>query len=379
MVPRVRPNRRAVRILHIVESLDVGGLERVVLALSDWQRRQGHEVRIGCLFHRGRLADSALQAGIPVFECGKQSGLDLTAVRRLRRELVRFRPDVLHSHNAAAQYYSTFASAFLGVPVRLNTRHGMGNTYASARLDLLYRLTARSTQYSVAVCDAAKNSFLSRGVFSASKARVVRNGIDLAPFAAPQPQAGDRAAATTALPQDASVVFGTVGRLSPAKNHLLLLEAFAQLVQRHAQARLVIVGDGAMRSVIEQNVRRLQLQDRVTLLGERSDIVALLSSMNVFVLSSDTEGYSLALVEAAAAGLPIVCTRVGGNEEIVSNQVTGLTVPAADLGSLTDAMYLLATDATLRARMGQAAQAWAAAHGSLSAMYQSYLALYQSP
>jgi glycosyltransferase involved in cell wall biosynthesis len=368
-----------VKILHIVESLDVGGLERVVLALSDWQRRQGHEVRIGCLFHRGRLADRAEQAGVEVFECGKQAGLDLTAVRRLRRELVRFRPDVVHSHNAVAQYYSTVASAFLGVPVRLNTRHGMGNTYASARLDLLYRLTARSTQYSVAVCDAAKNSFLSRGVFSATKARVVRNGIDLSPYTAQSPQGTDSAVGGTALPHDSTVVFGTVGRLSPAKNHLLLLEAFAQLVQQHSQVRLVIVGDGAMRSAIEQNVLRLHLQNSVTLLGERSDIVALLSSMNVFVLSSDTEGYSLALVEAAAAGLPIVCTSVGGNEEIVSHQVTGLTVPAADPGALARAMHTLAIDAKLRARMGQAGAAWAAAHGSLAAMYQAYLALYQPP
>ncbi len=113
------------------------------------------------------------------------------------------------------------------------------------------------------------------------------------------------------------------------------------------------------------------------LLGQRGDVPDLLAGMDVFVLSSRTEGYSLALVEAAAAGLPIVATDVGGNAEIVAQDVTGLLVPAGDPQALARALEALSDDPGLRARMGEAARRWALEHGSIDSMYRHYLWLYQ--
>lgn len=372
------------RIAHVVETLQVGGAEQMVVALARLQRERGHEVSIACLFGEGPLAARAREAGIEVTDCGKRAGLDLAAAMRLRRWLRARRPEVLHTHNPVPHYYAVAAGAGLGIRTVLNTRHGMGASGDVGRRERLYRWAMRSSDFGVAVCRAARERFVAQGVIPAEKAVTVPNGIDLARAKPRSAEARARLLQSLGVAGD-PFVFGSVGRLNALKDQVTMLRAFAQVLrefEEHAGspsrgAILVIAGEGEQRPALEREIAALALESRAFLLGQRDDVPEVLASMDAFVLSSRTEGYSLALVEAAAAGLPIVATDVGGNAEIVEEGVTGRLVPPGDPQALARAMSALAGSEAELARMRAAGRGWALEHGSLDAMYQEYLRLYR--
>lgn len=368
--------QRPLRIVHVVESLAIGGLERVVLALSGWQMRRGQSPRIVCLFDEGALAPQAAAQGIEVVALDKRAGVDLRAARRLRAVLREAVPDVLHTHNPMSHYYAAAASLGLGIRRVVNTRHGMGPSGgSSSRLERLYRLSLSVTDDAVAVCHAGRDRFVAAGIIPPRLARVVHNGIDVGAFGASRGHAGAALRSEFGIAWDA-VIVGTVGRLSAVKDMRSMLEAVS-LLDRDLPWMLVIVGDGEQRRALEQAAGALGIATRVRFAGMRADVPELLGGFDVFVQSSRSEGYSLALVEAAASGLPIVATRVGGNAEIVADAGTGHLVPAAQPQALARALEPLVADAGLRQRMGAAGRRWALAHGSIDAMGQSYLDLYE--
>ena len=365
-------------IVHVVESLAVGGLERVVLSLASWQRRRGDVARIVCLFHEGALAAEARSLGIDLLALDKTRGLDVRALRALRAALRGARPDVLHTHNAVAHYYAAAAAFGLGISCVINTRHGMGTVRDSRRLDRLYRTALLGTDVAASVCHAGQDRFVQTGVIPLAKAVVVPNGVAMAGIEARTPVA--KAALLAQLGRPAgTLLLGTVGRLSPVKDHATLLLAVQKLRGSGRAIELVVVGDGETRSALEAQARALLIDDGVHFLGMRQDVAQLLPAFDVFVLSSTSEGYSLALVEAAAAALPIVATQVGGNADIVVDGHNGRLVPAQSADALAAAVAELADDTALRERMGTAGRQWALRHGSIDAMGQAYLGLYQDP
>ena len=374
-------------IVHVVESLDVGGLERVVLALVAWQIQQGHRSRIVCLFHEGALAAQARASGIEVVAVGKRLGFDGHALRLLRAELSRNAPDVVHTHNAVTHYYTALARVGLRLRRLLNTRHGMGSLHGTSRLDRLYKAALIGTHAAVSVCQAVQTRFVDTGVIPQRKAAVVANGVAIEKITARSFAAKQQLMAQLGG-REGAVVLGTVGRLSPVKDHDNLLQALRLVKDAGRSVELVVVGDGETRPGLEALARSLGLQAQVHFLGMRQDVAALLSAFDIFVLSSISEGYSLALVEAAAAALPIVATDVGGNADIVHTvedasagaelQRNGLLVPAKDSPALAAALLCLADDAALRERMGAAGRAWALKHGTVDAMGRAYQRLYQA-
>ena len=365
-------------IVHVVESLDVGGLERVVLSLVAWQLAQGHRSRIVCLFHEGALAQEARASGIEVVAVGKQVGFDWRALRLLRSALARGKPDVVHTHNAVTHYYAALAGIGLGLARFVNTRHGMGSMRGSTRLDRLYRAALWRTHAAVSVCGAVQERFVASGVIPALKARVVANGVVMDNIA-PRHLDAKKALLTQLGRPTSAVVLGTVGRLSPVKDHGSLLLAVRCLRDQGQAVELVVVGDGETRVALQAQAHSLGLTDNVHFLGMRQDVAQLLAAFDVFVLSSISEGYSLALVEAAAAALPIVATKVGGNADIVHDHRNGLLVPAQDHAGLAAALSRLTTNAALREQMGLAGRTWALQHGTVDAMGSAYLRLYLEP
>jgi glycosyltransferase involved in cell wall biosynthesis len=363
-------------VVHVVESLEVGGLERVVLSLARWQAAQGHAVRIICLFHAGALAGEAAAAGIAVAVADKSTGLDLPAVARLRRLLGPSRVDVMHTHNAVAHYYAALAAVGLRVGRIVNTRHGMSPS-SGRRLRLLYRLALAGTASVAAVCQAARDEFVRSARLPASKLVVVPNGVPVERIEARSDAARQALLAELGRPADVFLV-GTVGRLSPVKDHFILLEVVATLRRSGRAVDLVIVGDGETRAALERAVLQHDLGDCVHLLGMRADVPRLLAAMDAFVLPSLSEGYSLALVEASAAALPLVATRVGGNAEILADETTGLLVEPRDAAGIAAALARLADDPALRERLGSAGRAWALGHASIGAMGRAYDRLYQA-
>ena len=362
-------------IVHVVENLDRGGLERTVVDLIASQRDAGHECRVICLFKLGLLARELLASGVRVDACGKRPGLDLRALRRARA-LIRQSPDaVIHTHNAMAHYYAVLASLGLPVKCRINTRHGMGGRTRSGRQEWLYRQSLRGTDYAVAVCEAARQRFAADGMHPRRALLSVPNGIRLERFRPADDVARQLLVAELGLPTGSRII-GTVGRLQPVKDHALLLRAFAKVRVQVPEAALVIVGDGPLRAALEAQAEQAGLSDAVRFMGDRHDVPRLLTGMEVFALTSTSEGYSVALLEACASSLPIVATDVGGNREIVRHGINGRLVPSGDTAAIATALIALLRGGEQAAAMGRAGYAWAQAEASFRTMAERYHGLY---
>lgn len=363
------------RLTHVVENLNRGGLERVVIDLVRAQRELGYDCEVVCLFEAGSLAAEVTAAGIPVHACGKRGGLDLGAIARLRGHLRRHRTQVLHTHNAVAHYHAIAAALGLGIRRTVNTRHGMGVQQAGGRREWLFRRTLGRTDVVATVCEAARRDVLAQGLIPAAKVVAIPNGIRLDAF---EP-ASD--AARTALVRELGLPLGTrligaVGRLNWAKDPVSLVRAFRMVRERHPATALVWIGDGALRTEVEAAAKSEGVADRVILLGDRSDVPRLLTGLDLYAMSSLTEGYSIALLEACAAGLPIVATDVGGNGEIVRDGVNGLLVPARDPQRLAQALIDLCGDPVRCSRMGLAGREWALDAATMAVMAARYAVTY---
>ncbi len=363
------------RVLHVVDSLDRGGLERVVCDLALEQHRRGHDVAVYCLHAPGTMAPTLQAEGVPVL-CGhKRPGPDLRVMRELR-SLMRGRNGLIHSHSMMPNYYACGARVLAGLRITVvNTRHDMGSTRRNDRREKLYRLSLPLTRLAVMVSRGVMKRFVASGTVPERKARVVLNGIGT--NCAQRIDAPRRAAARHALRvDDDEFVIGCVGRLVELKNHRSAIRAMAQLTDTFPFVRLVLVGDGPLRASLGSLALELGLGESVRLLGEREDARDLLPGFDAFLMPSLTEGHSIALLEAAAAGLPIVATEVGGNPEIVRNEQTGLLIPADDDASLCKALHRLATDRSLAAALGANARAWILEHVSVLAMADGYDGVY---
>jgi sugar transferase (PEP-CTERM/EpsH1 system associated) len=366
-----------VNITHFVENLERGGLERVVIDLIRAQRDAGHECRVVCLFETGALASELREDGVDVQACGKRTGPDMGAVLRARALLRRQRGGVLHSHNATAHYYAVAAAA--GLPWRrvVNTRHSMASPDPRSRMEWLYRRAMPLTDTVVAVCESARRQLERDGVAPRHDLLSIPNGIRVDRFRATTPEARADLARSLGL-EPGTRIIGTVGRLHAAKDQATLIRAFALLRAADAApgAALVIVGEGKLRAQLVEVAESTGVAAHVHLLGDRGDVAALLPGFDLFALSSITEGYSIALMEACAAALPVVATDVGGNSEIVRHDVTGALVPARAPEALAAAMGDMLRQPERSRAMGQAAREWVLAEGSFRTMADRYDRIY---
>lgn len=359
--------------MHVVESLARGGLERMVCDLAIEQAREGLVPSVINLFGGGLLGDELRATGIAVTDIDKRSGSLLAALWRLRRALRRSRPAIIHTHNATAHYHVVAAGLGLwGAPI-VNTRHGAGSARNDPR-ERLYRASLFATARVVAVSEHARNHFINQRWMVADRIGVIPNGIRVERFRGP-PQESLRPG--LGLGPEHHVV-GIVGRLNWAKDHEFLLRAWTQVQRDDAAARLLVIGDGELREALVACAARLGVASTVQWLHDRSDVPRLLHDLDVLALSSRTEGYSIALLEGAAAGVPMVVTNVGGNREIVADGVTGVVVPHGDEVALSRALLDLLSDPQRRASYGSAAAAWAAQAAGVDTMQRRYADLYRS-
>ena len=363
-------------IVHVVENLDRGGLERMVIDLALAQQAAGHRCRVVCLFEPGALAGELTSQGIAVHACRKRGGVDFAAVRGLRAQLRVAPSAVVHTHNANAHYHAVAAT--LGQrPARLiNTRHGMGAARPGSRGEWLYRRSMRRTDLVAAVCEAARARFAAQGVRPRRGLLSVPNGIRVDAFAAASEDRRVSLRRVLDLPEGTRIV-GSVGRLNPVKDQATLLRAFASLHADLPDTALVLVGDGAARAALQTLAASLGIESAVRLLGDRDDVSQLLQGFDVFALSSLSEGYSMALLEACASGLPIVATDVGGNREIVVDGRNGLLVPPSREAALADAIAAMLRDPARAAAFGAAGREWALREASTATMAARYDALYR--
>jgi glycosyltransferase involved in cell wall biosynthesis len=243
----------------------------------------------------------------------------------------------------------------------------------SAKRRIANLALARLATEAFAVSADLRTHLLAEG-FPPGAMGVIHNGIDVGPL----PSAADRQAVRRDLGvDDDALVVGTIARLDPVKHLDALLEAAARARTIHPLPVVaVVIGDGPERGVLEQRAAALDLGDHVRFLGRRDDARRWLAGMDVYVNASVSEGISLTILEAMAAGLPVVATRVGGTPEIV-DAASGVLVPARDVPALADALVALGADPARRRELGAAARARVESAFSLDRMVAAYRGMYE--
>lgn len=367
-------NVPALSIVHVLGSLEVGGAEQVAVNLASEQVKAGHAVYVVSL-HTGAWGphkQSFEKAGATVVNIPKRGPtLDPSLIVRLAAYVRRVKADIVHTHNPPPLVYGAPAARLAGVPC-VHTKHGAN--VASKRSSLLRRVTSQLTTVVVGVSAETARQACAQGEANPATVQVIDNGINVEQYAR-NADVGLSVRDELGIPRDA-VVVGTVGRMVPAKNQVLLVRAMAELVSPNVQ--LVIVGDGPLRADVEAAREACLNKQYMHLLGRRLDVVRLMSGFDVFALSSDTEGLPMVLPESMACSLPIVATAVGGIPGVVENGRDGLIVPPGDEPALREAIRRLVTDAGLRETMGRAANQSATQRYSAYAMHAKYENLYVS-
>lgn len=357
------PREEPKRILHVVSSLKVGGMEQFALRLTAEQQRRGHQVTLLGL-QGGPLLDQAREAGIDVHVLGGRHAAFrvLKAIRLLRWR----RPEIAHAHNPSALQYALVARLLHGARV-IMTRHGQEPKRVGSRWQW------RQIDAVAAVSDAAAEALRRSNPGHDEKIVRIYNGVQVTP------PVRARAAMRAELAVGNACVGVFVARLDPLKGLEDLVRALAQLRDESAPVMLLIAGDGPARGPVEQRARELKLgADRLRLLGFRNDVPDLLCAADFYVLPSLTEGLPLSLLEAMAHRLPVLATPVGGIPEVVRDGEDGLLVPANDPQALAQAMARLAGDAVLRAALGEAAFRRVTKQFSFEQMVREYEALYHA-
>jgi len=363
------------RVLHLVRSLGVGGLERVVVGLTDGLAAEGIECYLGCLLERGKWADRA--SVVDTWVGGLTARGRLGVVRDLSRYVKGNGVQLIHSHNPEPHLIGAAASLLSRTPL-VHTKHGR-NYPDDPRRVWLNRQLARVTRRVVAVSEDAAKVAREIEMIPAAKVVVIRNGIAVADgVSAAEGGSGD-SRNELGIAEDAFVV-GSVGRFSPEKNYGLLVRAFRRFfesVLRDVRLPvLLLVGDGPERPALEKLVAELGLENSVLMPGTRDDVQPCLAAMDVFCLSSTTEGTSITLLEAGAAGLPAIVTAVGGNGEVVSDGNTGIVVPSGGEEAMAHGLERIFRERERREKLGTNARKRIAEKYSLDMMVAGYMGIY---
>jgi glycosyltransferase involved in cell wall biosynthesis len=328
-----------VRILFLSTSMGLGGADQQLLSAAQVLRDRGHEIRIVSLTPLGPMGLQARSLGLATDSLEMRRGVpDPRGLARLVRIVRAWKPDVVHSHMVHANLMARVLRLLVPVPVLVSTIH---NVYEGGPLLMAgYRLTNGLVDHMTIISQAAADRFVGERIVPGRLLTVIANGVDTDRMRNLPPE-GRAALRGWMSVGDQDFVWLAVGRFEVAKDYPNMLRAFAAVRAREPRAVLVIVGQGSLQAEAEALTAELGLREAVRFLGARDDVPAVMSAADGYVMSSAWEGMPMVLLEAEAAGLPIVATAVGGNGEVVRDGESGFLVPARDSEGLRAGMLRL--------------------------------------
>ncbi|MCH7896914.1 MAG: glycosyltransferase family 4 protein [candidate division NC10 bacterium] len=372
------------RILHLITRLDRGGsATNTLLTVAGFPSLFGQSLIYGRTREFPQLALNLRQQvemmELPDLVRSPSPLKDLVAFWKIYRLLRRGRFDLIHTHTSKAGIIGRFAARMAGVPHIVHTPHGQAfNGYAGRMLTTLFvlleRWAATFTDRIIGLTDQEIRDNLERRIGRPEQFVSIPSGIDLKRFESREREAVDVKASLGLSPS--SRLIGSVGRLDPVKGHTYLLDAFAVLAPRFPDLHLALVGDGELLPELRCRAQQSGLTDRVLFLEWREDVPDLLLAFDLFVFPSLSEGMGRGLVEAMAAGLPIVATRVCSIPEVLAEGEAGCLVEPGSALALARGIETLLLDPELRSRLAKAARERAKGY-SVETMLQKIEAVYQ--
>lgn len=353
---RVRPSG-PLRVLFIVPGLGMGGAERHLATLLPAMDPTRFAPSVVCIGREGELFAELVAADIAARALGRMKREFGGALAQLVVHMRRNRPDVVVVRGYNAEVLGRVAALLCGVPRSVVWLHHSSDITPRGRVQRFAdRLLGSVTSAYYGVAFGQLPYFTEVLGYPPSKVRIIHNGIDPAHFRyTPDSPRNSKLALSLGIAAEHAVV-GTVAVLRPEKDHPTFLRAARLVLDRVPHARFLVVGDGPLRSALTRLVGELGIADRVIFTGSRSDVRDLLSLVDVFALTSITECFPMALLEAMAIGRPAVCTAVGGVPEIIDEAVTGHMVPPRDPAALAERLVDLLGDPARARTMGRAAR-----------------------
>ncbi|HEX5216435.1 MAG TPA: glycosyltransferase [Vicinamibacterales bacterium] len=360
------------RILHVVLSLDPGGTERLVMDLAERLHAEMPSA-VCCLDERGAWADNLASKGISVSALHRQPGFRPALGRRIVEVAKQHQATVLHAHHYSPFVYSAVARLRSPSLRVVFTEHGrLSDAAPSWKRKLANRALDVMPDAVYAVSENLKQHMVAEG-FSRRTVRVIYNGIAIGPV----PDATSRQRARERLGVgDGDLVIGTIARLDPVKDLGTLLRAVAAMPAQISPV-IAVVGDGAERQALTTLATELGMNSRVRWLGQRHDARDWLPGFDLYVNCSISEGVSLTILEAMAAALPVIATRVGGTPEVVDSSC-GRLIPARDPAALATALVELAADPQARAALAHAGRARVEERFTIERMVREYADVYRA-
>ncbi|MFQ5730860.1 MAG: glycosyltransferase [Planctomycetaceae bacterium] len=358
-------------IVFCTTDLDAGGAERALVQLATRLDRGEWRPHVVCLSGGGELLQPLAAADVPVICLGATQWWNVGILIRLRRELKRIRPALLQTYLFHANIAGRIAGRLAGVP---RTVSGIRVAEQRSRFRLwLDRVTERWVDRHVCVSQGVATFSTTTGRLSRDKTVVIPNGVEYEMFAEATPADLSEFGIS---PHHQTLLF--VGRLDAQKGIEVLLDAFGQLAQTQPTLHLLLAGDGPLRATVEEFARQRALESRVHLPGRRGDIPHLMQAADCLVLPSLWEGMPNAVLEAMAAGLPVIATAVEGVSELLVDGETGRVIPRGDAGALVRAVSCLVANPAAASRAARRAQLLVRETFTWDRVVQEYVALYRS-
>lgn len=353
------------RIAHVVDTMNMGGAERLVSLMCRMQRQQGHDPSVHCIFQVGVLGEDLRRDGFQVSLHGPSRLVG--ANRRLYSAFSRIRPDVVHCHNPTATIYAAAAARLARVPVVISTRHGLVEKPYRRSQEIKFSIAARLCDWVVGVCDATVSNLAGAPLACTSKLVRVYNG------ALPL-QKSDVAA-----PAKTGFTLVHVGRLNPIKNQQVLLESLALALRRDPDLSLWIVGDGPCMNDLQKTAVALNIDRKVTFFGEQLDVSPYVRAADAFIMCSISEGLPVSLLEAMSVGVPAIVTEIGGMAEIVHLADCGLIAAPTGPEPLAETIVEMARDRDRAKCFGAKGRTCFEQRFTIDTMVSEYSRLYGLP
>ena len=339
------------RILHIVEDLSVGGLEKVLASIVLSLDKSKYDVQVWCLARGGDIAQELMEKEISVRILKMESYYNPLNIVRLGLAMSRERFQLIHTHGYFAGTFGRISAILTGVPVLIAHVHSTYYHYSKRNL-LIEKVLSYFTDRIICISHAVERFVtLNEGICS-EKTCLIYNAV-VSPDYLLSDHLRKKMRASLGLDIEA-IVIAIVASLTANKGHGFLLTAFEEAFRSHPSIRLLIVGDGPLRKQIETATRQMMMDQAVIFTGMQQDVFSLLQTSDIFVLPSQSrEGLGVALIEAMAVGLPVIGTNLGGIPEVIEDGENGFLVAPGSSKQLAEVLKKLVNDQVLRTGMGR--------------------------
>jgi len=366
------------KVLQLINTLSTGGAEMHLLTLCRYLKRQNVEIVVACLREHVKNSRSLRldfeEEDIRVINLQADSRYNSLFLGRITRVLREERPDILHTHLPRADFAGAFARVFHSGLVWVCSVHAIYSEDWSGRWSLpLFNLLWRRADIMLCISHAVREWLVGRGM-PQDKARVIHYGIEPEKFSEPRVNLREQWGLND------NAVVGSIGRLEPRKGHDLLIQAMPELCMRVPSARLLIAGHDpcGYGVTLRRLIDRLGLGEKVRLVGFQTDVVSFLNALDVFAFASSSEGFGQVVIEAMAAGKPVITSKIAPLTEIVADGETGLLVESGSPQSFASAIAPLLIDPMERHRMGARGRERVTKCFTAERMTQETLLLYEN-